>query len=238
MEEANNNVATVDVSVYKEKKKKSLYTHLVLTGRVLKCTIDEVIELVSGLDQLKTLPTQSGNLFLDEMALIKDIVKEKIIIKYSEAKPEESTNDDIYPRIYWSPCSIIDFLAISGITFNQTGNLIFEFDKNKGIKTSFFGKDIIKAFDDIAITGDVDTENIEFLQEVLQCLADVYITCKYHISNTNYYSIGFDSNDETGENNIVINRDLKNSPRPQHTKDKSAEENDEGVQKTYIKINK
>ena len=225
-------------TVFTDPKKKSLYEHIVLSGRVLKVTTDETVELVSGLEQLKDLESQNGNLFLDEISKVTPLLTDKIVIKYQESKPEESGNADKFPKIYWSPCSIIDFLAISGVKFNQVGTTVFEYDENNDLKLSFLGKDIAKSFDNIVVTGNVDQFNIDMLQEALQYIADRYIASKFHINELKYYNIAFDNSEGEESNSIVsINRNLKLSPRPHYKDNKEAAE-DENVMKTFIKINK
>lgn len=212
---------------YPDAKRKSLHERLILGGRVLKCTVSEAIELISGLEELKDLECQTGNLFLDDMPKVQPLINDKIVVKYINIESSE------VKLIYWSPCSIIDFLAVSGVLYHQTGTTVFE-GTEVDVKVSFLAKDIKKSFDDIELKGDVDPENVTVLQKVLQQMADEYFRSKFCVKDSIYYFLGLIVNDETNEFTIKMTRDTKNSPKPHNFKVQP----EETVKKTIISINK
>ena len=222
-----NNIIEVTTN-YPDAKRKALHERLVLGGRVLKCTVAEAIELISGLEQLKNLECQTGNLFLEDMNKVLPLIEDKIVVKYINLESE----DHSVQLIYWSPCSIIDFLAVSGVIYHQTGTTVFEGAETE-VKVSFLAKDIKKSFDNIELKGDVDDENVEVLQRVLQNMVDEYFRSKYAVKDSIYYFLSLVVDSETNEFSIRMIRDTKNSPKPQKFK-----KHTDDVKKTIISLEK
>lgn len=209
-------------------KKKSLYKDLILAHRVLKCPVEEAIEVFSELDELKNIFTQNGRLFLDDIADRHFV--DKIVVKYS------AREDSGKKFIYWSPCNILDFFSVSGIKFNPTGTTVFETDVVPRSKLCcFYGKDIVRSLEgDIVIYDNVDDENLRVLSNVLQGIVDNYINSDIPLGEISYYTMYATLDKETNEFFVAIKRNYASMFKTSKKKEAVV---DNSVKKTIIHLN-
>lgn len=172
------------------------YLSILRKGHTLKADKEDMLEVVTGDEELNTLTDQSGKLLRDNPYFL--IPQNKVIAKVASISNTNTEKKDI---IYWSPCEFSDILAVIGVAEFDGTKYNSKYIKKED-QVSIYGKDIKKAIENIK-------ENLNPLESLFY---DTYINTEHPIADNVFYTLYVKEAD--GRQIIKCTRNTTLSPRP------------------------
>ena len=168
-------------------------------GAIAKATSKEILDAIKSDSELSEMNTHLGVALKDAESISNydgldpedQIIAQKFNLYGENGELKENV-------IVWAPCSVENFLKLSGVAKDEKGNYSNTVERDH--RPSFLGKNIKKAF-----------ANIEDPDIVLQSFISSFIEGDYQLGNNVFYQI-YVSNGN-GLSILKVARDFKLSPK-------------------------
>lgn len=166
-------------------------------GAIAKATAEEILEAIKSDSELSAMKTHLGVAVKDAENIHNGLdPKDQIIAQKFNLYDE---NGDLKENvIVWAPCTVENFLRLSGVTVDDKGEYENTIDRDH--RPSFLGKNIKKAF-----TG------IENADLVLSTFVSSFVTGDYQLGNNVFYQIYISKGN--GLTVLKVARDFELSPK-------------------------
>ena len=169
-------------------------------GAIAKATAQEIIDAIKSDSELSVMRTHLGV----------ELANADSISNYDGLDPEDQIiaqkfnlyNEDGELKenvIVWAPCSVENFLKLSGVAVDKDGNYGNTVERDH--RPSFLGKNIKKAF-----------SNVKEPDLILQAFISSFVEGEFQLGNNVFYQI-YVSTGNNGINTLKVARDFKLSPK-------------------------
>lgn len=166
-------------------------------GAIAKGAAEEILEAIKSDSELSAMKTHLGVVLKDAESIYASLdPKDQIIAQKFNLYDE---NGDLKENvIVWAPCSVENFLRLSGVTVDDKGNYDNTIDRDH--RPSFLGKNIKKAF-----TGIKDADN------TVNTFVSSFVEGDYQLGNNVFYQIYISKGN--GLTVLKVARDYELSPK-------------------------